>query len=410
MAKAVALFSLFWALLTQANYAVEEITYLVMAEKVFTEGAINKVFESSHEDDTVARVLKPRASYLECINRLDTRSCDYLMRLGACNTRPRSMKDHCSRSCGFCVDPPCHLSRYGCCFDGKTLATGPHMQGCIEDCKDTYAKSVCRILKKSGKCYTPGSRIKRQCAVTCGYCRPCIDDEPYTCSLALTNNRCSTRDGGFLDICRSTCKMCGKNDPCHDHECPEHSVCRIGDQGTPYCECDGNCKPGDHFTGTVCGRDGNEYKNLCHLKMRNCGNKTSSVVTVKNYGPCNRGVAFSDKRRVCSKKQPDSGLCRSWMEEGYCKTRKKAMQLICPKVCNFCALQSPKASCNYMKHGCCLDKKTPCMDAKYKGCPKKPACKDFSKSFCNRFVAVCGTASHRQTMQNYCPKACHLCE
>lgn len=28
------------------------------------------------------------------------------------------------------VDPPCHLTRYGCCFDNKTIAKGPHMLGC----------------------------------------------------------------------------------------------------------------------------------------------------------------------------------------------------------------------------------------------------------------------------------------
>eukprot|EP00794_Sanderia_malayensis_P014284 gene14284-15771_t len=374
-------------------------TNIIMAGKSFTDDAIQRVFLLA-PDITKVRTVETRGSYFECVDKLDKRSCHYLASLGA-------------------FDPPCNISKYGCCFDGKTLARGPHMQGCSavfdrysnngKGSRQTWLKTIAKMLlvkhfvvfsKEMANVMKLDYRFAE---------RPCVDEEPYRCLMASKYNRCSSGKKSFLDVCRRTCGICGKKDPCHDFACPQNSVCRIDDIGKPYCECDGHCRPGDHFTGVVCGRDDTEYKSLCALKKRNCGRPETPPVTVRNYGPCERGVAFSDRRKVCEKRRPVPKLCIKWEADGYCTTRRNSMRKVCPQSCNFCAVQFPRASCRYSKHGCCLDNRTPCLNTSYKGCPKLPACKDFAKVFCRRFTAVCGTKLHKATMRRYCPKACHLC-
>eukprot|EP00795_Rhopilema_esculentum_P015410 gene15410-6650_t len=316
-------------------------------------------------------VRNTRSIELECANRLDERSCNYLANNGYCNLRRESMELYCRRACKMCTDPPCHISKYGCCFDNTTLARGPNMLGCNDDCKDHLGKSYCTNLKRSGKCYEDHEKAIRECAVTCGYCRPCEDEDPVGCMFAAKYNGCSLKRGEMTNICRKSCDACGKKDPCFEFSCPKGSVCMVDENMRPFCKCHGHCHPGDHYTGILCGRDGKEYKNICELKKVNCGHHSLSRITVKNFGKCqSRGFAASDKRQLCSKKEPV--LCRNWAARGYCKTRLQILRKMCPVSCHVCAAQASKPSCHYTKFGCCLDNKTPCKGTDYKGCPKFP--------------------------------------
>eukprot|EP00112_Aurelia_sp_Birch-Aquarium-sp1_P005205 Seg159.16 transcript_id=Seg159.16/GoldUCD/mRNA.D3Y31 product="hypothetical protein" protein_id=Seg159.16/GoldUCD/D3Y31 len=345
---------------------------------------------------------------LECVNKLGDSSCTYYASLGYCDLRRGSMEQYCTRACNFCVDPPCHLSRYGCCFDQKTLAKGPNMLGCEDDCKDVIPKKMCIILKRNGRCYN--QQIMKQCAVTCGYCRKCEDDDPNACKIAAKFGTCIFRKGQMANICRRSCQFCGKKDPCNKHFCPKESVCKVDKQLRPYCECHGNCQREDLYTGILCGRDGKEYKNLCALKKRNCGHAEKDQITVKKYGKCqDTSVLPSDKIVLCKKERKESSMCITWAAKGFCRKRPDAMRRLCPKACKLCAAQAAKQSCHYSKFGCCLDNKTTCLGTDYKGCPKSPACRDFSKVFCRRFVSICGANNHQERMRHYCPVSCNLC-
>lgn len=361
-----------------------------------------------------ANVRKVRGQFLECDNKLGKASCKYFAQLGLCDLRRSSMEKHCARACGFCTDPPCNLTRHGCCLDGKTTATGPHMQGCKDDCRDMLDRSVCKVMKRNGDCLKvkAGRDIRRKCAVTCGFCRPCVDDS-HECYYAAMYGGCKEKLALMANTCRKTCNLCGTKDPCSNHMCPKHSICQVQNDGKPYCQCDGRCHKGDVFTGVVCGRDGNEYSNLCELKKRNCGHPSIEPITVKRFGKCEDHAAAllqpSDRQSLCKEDRKESSFCVSWAAAGFCATRKRSMQRICPKACNFCAVQAAKPACHYSKHGCCLDNKTTCLDNNYKGCPKYPLCEDSSELFCKRFVAVCGAQKHKSSMKNYCPKTCALC-
>lgn len=350
-----------------------------------------------------------RSPGLDCFNKLGDKTCNYLTSQGYCNSRSRSMRIYCRRSCKICVDPPCHLSRYGCCFDNKTLAKGPHMLGCNDDCKDRKDKQFCMSLKRNGECYKDHEATRMQCPVTCGYCRPCEDLDTTACQLALMYGGCSARKGKMANICRKTCNICGKNDPCIKFMCPKGSVCEVDENMKPFCKCHGNCKPGDYYTGITCGRDGVEYKNLCELKKRNCGHPEIDQITVKKYGKCQDNIAASYRQTLCKKVKEESAICRSWVAKGYCTSHQTYMVKLCPRSCNNCAAQAAKPSCHYTKFGCCLDNKTKCLGTDYKGCPKFPACKDFSKVFCRRFTPLCGVNKYQTRMAHYCGKSCNVC-
>ncbi len=75
----------------------------------------------------------------------------------------------------------------------------------------------------------------------------------------------------------------GDNDPCGVVSCSNNKKCIVNKFGDAECICKDKCKKGDHYTGTVCGRDGIEYANLCKLKLSSCnGNKKK----VKWFGKC----------------------------------------------------------------------------------------------------------------------------
>ena len=75
-------------------------------------------------------------------------------------------------------------------------------------------------------------------------------------------------------------------------------MCKVDKQLKPYCECHGNCVREDLYTGTLCGRDGKEYKNLCALKKRNCGHAETDQITVKKYGKCQDSCKYRLKHDI----------------------------------------------------------------------------------------------------------------
>ena len=78
----------------------------------------------------------------------------------------------------------------------------------------------------------------------------------------------------------------GPKDPCSGFHCRgKNSKCRVDHEGKPFCACRTHCKLYEYFTGQVCGRDGKQYKNLCHLRHSNC--ELPYPVSIKKYGRCN---------------------------------------------------------------------------------------------------------------------------
>lgn len=78
--------------------------------------------------------------------------------------------------------------------------------------------------------------------------------------------------------------MIGKGDPCFGHRCHDDENCRVDANGSPFCACKVKCEHEDHETGPLCGRNGIQYKDLCHFKHQKC--KSKSSFAVRNYGQC----------------------------------------------------------------------------------------------------------------------------
>nr|QNH72532.1 toxin candidate TRINITY_DN31621_c1_g1_i2 [Pachycerianthus maua] len=84
----------------------------------------------------------------------------------------KQIRDNCKKTCEVpCrapAPPACASSKFGCCWDLETEATGKNQEGCPA-CKD--ARSFCMFFKSSCE---EGQRsykyMKTHCPETCGYC------------------------------------------------------------------------------------------------------------------------------------------------------------------------------------------------------------------------------------------------
>jgi len=125
------------------------------------------------------------------------------------------LRQRCKLTCGTCNrNPPappinCTRSRFGCCWDNKTEATGPNFRGCA-DCVDKYPE--CKYFRD--KCADQRhSTIRTICPVTCGVgCekKQCLDN-PYqkdVCKLYKKYNFCKISPDLMSKMCANTCGFC----------------------------------------------------------------------------------------------------------------------------------------------------------------------------------------------------------
>eukprot|EP00794_Sanderia_malayensis_P013766 gene13766-15207_t len=251
----------------------------------------------------------------DCVDNIGTGHCKYLKKHHACITHQNKMLYYCNKTCKFCAPKKskCIYTKYGCCRDKVTPAKGYYFAGC------------------------PG---------------PCIDENPAKCRAAKWYGLCRKFKHTMINECRKTCHYCGDQDPCGSVSCPRRKKCIVNAYGYPECICKDKCKPGDHYTGTVCSREGIEYDNLCKLKQSTCNGKAKKV---KWYGKCKKEV-FRVSRGKCLK-ITDNAMCKEWKKTGACRTWRNRMANLCPHECGFCEPCTDNLSAYYCaflaKHRAC---------------------------------------------------------
>uniref|UniRef100_A0A7M5WVL7 Uncharacterized protein n=1 Tax=Clytia hemisphaerica TaxID=252671 RepID=A0A7M5WVL7_9CNID len=231
----------------------------------------------------------------------------------------------------FC-DVKCRSTRYGCCHDGKTPAKGPYFQGCKEPCQDERSSYFCQSIVRAGFCGKPRfKQFSNLCLNSCRMCRPCEDSASTECPFFARRGRCDTDKSKTYNRCRKSCHVCGVKDPCQGFICTKPNTrCRVDHLGVPYCGCRVHCDPGDHFTGTVCGRDGKEYKNKCRLLHSNC--EIPNIAKIQNYGKC---PSLNIKEPCID--QRSRYFCQSIARAGFCNKRhlQKTVDM-CKHSCKKC--------------------------------------------------------------------------
>ncbi|XP_066934096.1 agrin-like [Clytia hemisphaerica] len=319
----------------------------------------------------------------ECKDRLSAYRCTLFANHGVCTNKRQLAEIYCQKHCGFCGEK-CHSMRYGCCNDGKTPAKGPHFYGCKESCVDTGRPYFCQSIVRIGFCGRPDfQKYSDMCLNSCKLCRPCRDVNTRKCKRFARSGKCEKNKAKTYNQCRKSCNVCGKKDPCQGFKCTNaNTKCRVDHLGVPYCGCRAHCDPDDHYTGTVCGRDGKEYKNRCRLFHANCD--SAYPVTVRNYGRCQR-----QKRR--SGFLGNSLLGNSIDNNSIYPLRRSL-------------------GCENSVFGCCIDGRSHAKGPNLKGCHKRK-CKDKSKHLCRRFKPDCNSPNtwNKSLMRMRCPKTCYYC-
>lgn len=147
----------------------------------------------------------------------------------------RMMRKLCPETCNFCEPPSpevCYdgkqISKYGCCWDGITAATGPNGQGCPA-CENKKSGRFCSMRKDL--CFTKRNHkfLRENCPETCGYCKKasysckedsgvcendCYDVEPQQlCERRKNKGYCTVEEwkNYLLKNCPFTCGFCGED-------------------------------------------------------------------------------------------------------------------------------------------------------------------------------------------------------
>lgn len=211
----------------------------------------------------------------------------------------------------------CSETKYGCCPDGLTSASGPRNNGCQDGCQ-------CHSLGSDGNSCDP---ITRQCSckegvggLRCDRCNPsywglpkisegnkgCI---PCDCNVLgsmrddceQTTGRCTCRPG----ITGQKCNICPNGRQldsngcadlmfsdrlnqaltCADKQCRFGAVCQMTN-GVPECICPASCQPQDDLATMVCGSDDQTYGSSCQLKRSAC--RLQKDIRVASRGPCQK--------------------------------------------------------------------------------------------------------------------------
>ncbi|XP_078361267.1 uncharacterized protein LOC144645565 isoform X1 [Oculina patagonica] len=179
-----------------------------------------------------------------CQDVYDLKTCDRWNLKGYCTSRiPRlqkMMRQMCKETCNYCEPPSPEVcyngnhekSKYGCCWDGITAATGPDGQGCPA-CENKKTRRFCSMMRDL--CFTRNNHklLRLNCPETCGYCKkaphPCDDDSgncQSECYDVLPQELCERRKwAGYCSLegwkdylqknCARTCRYCGANQ-CRD--------------------------------------------------------------------------------------------------------------------------------------------------------------------------------------------------
>lgn len=82
-------------------------------------------------------------------------------------------------------------------------------------------------------------------------------------------------------------------DPCRDKQCGFGARCVVSSDGRyATCECPTHCPNyGDHTKSRpVCGTNGQDYSDLCTLRMDACS--TNGNITVKYDGKCGKNIHY----------------------------------------------------------------------------------------------------------------------
>lgn len=241
------------------------------------------------------------------------------------------------------------------------------------------------------------------CASAYGYksdgeCRDKLSS--YKCGFLNKHRACKTNPVRMAVYCPKTCGYCAPKASCKTTKCSPNKICVDTNKG-PICRCLVECKK-KMFTGTVCGKNGKTYPDLCDLINDGC--HVEDHIMVEHYGPCKiQAVKCEDSER-----ESKLGLCKSWQEDNACFEHTSMMRDFCPKTCGFCR-QPIEPKCKRSKFGCCWDGQGDvAATGKYgAGCGK---CQD--KRFCKYFRRACGGTSRSNTMfmKKVCPETCHYCK
>jgi len=145
-----------------------------------------------------------------CEDEMTGPSCDKLERKGLCS-RFRIVRKKCKSTCGECSQRPpsppnCGITKYGCCWDNITIASGENFEGCAK-CEDKYPE--CKIFRE--QCSSRPD-IRRICPVTCqvGCEKQCLDNkyQAEVCVIYRKYNFCSISPALMMKMCAKTCGFC----------------------------------------------------------------------------------------------------------------------------------------------------------------------------------------------------------
>jgi len=165
----------------------------------------------------------------KCCTDFNPTTCANLKRLKLCFSKKWKdrMRNLCPKTCGYCggkmpAPPPCVSSKYGCCWDKKTFASGPIGSGTenCPACRDLNSKEFCSRFQSD--CYemnlVKGKQMRNFCPKTCKLCGvgAVCRDHPrvkYMCPQYKAEGLCETNSQTMSFYCEKTCEFC----KCYDN-------------------------------------------------------------------------------------------------------------------------------------------------------------------------------------------------
>lgn len=139
----------------------------------------------------------------------ELKACPMWKRTGRLDCKLRILKKYCKDTCNVCraEGPPvdCKVTKFGCCWDKKTVAKDKYQKGCPA-CKDRYVTECKAFVKQCGR-----DDIRKICPQTCGVkCKTCDDDiyQKHICPLYKQYKFCNRSPELMSKYCPRTCGFC----------------------------------------------------------------------------------------------------------------------------------------------------------------------------------------------------------
>ncbi|KAL9980159.1 hypothetical protein ACROYT_G008708 [Oculina patagonica] len=337
-----------------------------------------------------------------CKDRLRTSLCKYLIdvyhqkSVECCKWK--SMKTNCAQTCKECEPKSkcsTRASKYGCCWDKITEATGYYGEGCPE-CKDRYPSYCQRRISRFSEARACNVQGEKYCPKSCDVCKeraaaqavPDCVHSPYGCCWDLTAAQGPNGEG---------CRVC--KDRMRTSTC-KYLINVYGHKGVECCKWE-------------------SMKNNCAQTCKQCVPKPKCATPASRYGCCwdKKTEATGYYGEGCPEcKDRNPSYCRRRISK-YSKARACNVQgkKYCPKSCDVCqerAAAQAVPDCVYSPYGCCWDL-TAAQGPNGEGCRE---CRNLYTNLCIYWSDFCESDALRygkRTVEMYrvsCPVTCKKCQ